>query len=51
MDVGLQQSLHHFTWTNSTKLSANTSSLYMDARLSPVSLTYYGLYMESANYT
>ncbi|KAJ6314329.1 hypothetical protein OIU78_017907 [Salix suchowensis] len=40
-----------YIWTNSTKLSANTSSLYMDARLSPLSLTYYGLCMESGNYT
>ncbi|KAF9666679.1 hypothetical protein SADUNF_Sadunf16G0253800 [Salix dunnii] len=34
-----------------TKLSANTSLLYMDARLSPISLTYYGFCMESGNYT
>ena len=40
-----------YIWTNATKLSAKTSSLYMDARLSPVSLTYYGLCMESGNYT
>ncbi|KAG5254844.1 leucine-rich repeat receptor serine/threonine-protein kinase [Salix suchowensis] len=40
-----------YIWTNSTKLSANTSSLYMDARLSPLALTYYGLCMESGNYT
>ncbi|KAF9666672.1 hypothetical protein SADUNF_Sadunf16G0253100 [Salix dunnii] len=40
-----------YIWTNATKLYANTSSLYMDARLSPVSLTYYGLCMESGNYT
>ncbi|KAG5254880.1 leucine-rich repeat receptor serine/threonine-protein kinase [Salix suchowensis] len=40
-----------YIWTNSTKLSANTSSLYMDARLSPLSLTYYGFCMESGNYT
>ncbi|KAF9666677.1 hypothetical protein SADUNF_Sadunf16G0253600 [Salix dunnii] len=35
---------------NATKLSANTSLLYMDARLSPISLTYYGFCMESGNY-
>ncbi|KAG5254840.1 leucine-rich repeat receptor serine/threonine-protein kinase [Salix suchowensis] len=40
-----------YTWTNATKLSANTSSLYMDARLSPTSLTYYGFCMGSGNYT
>uniref|UniRef100_A0A6N2LKH1 non-specific serine/threonine protein kinase n=1 Tax=Salix viminalis TaxID=40686 RepID=A0A6N2LKH1_SALVM len=40
-----------YIWTNSTKLSANTSSLYMDARLSSLSLTYYGFCMGSGNYT
>jgi hypothetical protein len=40
-----------YTWTNSTKLSANTSALYMDARLSPISLTYYGFCMGSGSYT
>lgn len=40
-----------FTWTNATKLSANTSALYMDARLSPISLTYYGFCMGSGSYT
>uniref|UniRef100_A0A2K2CAE8 non-specific serine/threonine protein kinase n=1 Tax=Populus trichocarpa TaxID=3694 RepID=A0A2K2CAE8_POPTR len=40
-----------YTWTNATKLSANTSSLYMDARLSPISLTYYGFCMGSGSYT
>jgi len=40
-----------YTWTNATKLSANTSALYMDARLSPISLTYYGFCMGSGSYT
>ncbi|XP_011002767.1 PREDICTED: probable leucine-rich repeat receptor-like serine/threonine-protein kinase At3g14840 [Populus euphratica] len=40
-----------YTWTNATKLSANTSALYMDARLSPTSLTYYGFCMGSGSYT
>jgi hypothetical protein len=40
-----------YTWTNATKLSANTSALYMDARVSPISLTYYGFCMGSGSYT
>ncbi|CAK7351855.1 unnamed protein product [Dovyalis caffra] len=40
-----------FTGTNATKLSANTSALYMDARLAPISLTYYGFCMGNGNYT
>ncbi|XP_052311111.1 probable leucine-rich repeat receptor-like serine/threonine-protein kinase At3g14840 [Populus trichocarpa] len=40
-----------YTWTNATKLSANTSALYMDARLSPISLTYYGFCMGNGSYT
>lgn len=40
-----------YTWTITTKLSANTSALYMDARLSPLSLTYYGFCMGNGNYT
>ncbi|XP_050218909.1 probable leucine-rich repeat receptor-like serine/threonine-protein kinase At3g14840 [Mercurialis annua] len=37
--------------TNTTKLSPNTSALYTDARLSPLSLTYYGFCMGNGNYT
>ncbi|CAK7351851.1 unnamed protein product [Dovyalis caffra] len=39
------------SWTNSAKLSANTSALYMDARLAPISLTYYGFCMGNGSYT
>jgi hypothetical protein len=34
-----------------TLTNANTSALYMDARLSPISLTYYGFCMGSGSYT
>ncbi|KAF2286151.1 hypothetical protein GH714_011001 [Hevea brasiliensis] len=40
-----------YTCTNSTELSAGASALYMDARLSPLSLTYYGFCMGNGNYT
>ncbi|TYI96146.1 hypothetical protein E1A91_D01G050000v1 [Gossypium mustelinum] len=40
-----------YIWTNSSKLSMNDSRLYMNARLSPISLTYYGFCMISGNYT
>ncbi|EEF37838.1 ATP binding protein, putative [Ricinus communis] len=40
-----------YIWTNTTKLYAGTSALYMDARLSPISLTYYGFCMGNGNYT
>nr|AMM43084.1 LRR-RLK [Vernicia montana] len=38
-----------FTWTNTAK--PGTSALYTDARLSPISLTYYGFCMGNGNYT
>ncbi|XP_048235064.1 probable leucine-rich repeat receptor-like serine/threonine-protein kinase At3g14840 isoform X7 [Ricinus communis] len=40
-----------YTWTNTTKLSSGISALYTDARLSPLSLTYYGFCMGNGNYT
>ncbi|PPR81260.1 hypothetical protein GOBAR_AA39454 [Gossypium barbadense] len=40
-----------YIWTNSSNLSMNDSRLYMNARLSPISLTYYGFCMISGNYT
>lgn len=40
-----------YIWTNSSKLSMNDSRLYMNARLSPISLTYYGFCMGNGNYT
>uniref|UniRef100_A0A5B6ZHZ7 non-specific serine/threonine protein kinase n=1 Tax=Davidia involucrata TaxID=16924 RepID=A0A5B6ZHZ7_DAVIN len=38
-----------FIWTNTSSISAN-NSLYMDARLSPLSLTYYGYCLQNGNY-
>ncbi|XP_022717350.1 probable leucine-rich repeat receptor-like serine/threonine-protein kinase At3g14840 isoform X2 [Durio zibethinus] len=40
-----------YTWTNSSKLSMDGSQLYMTARLSPISLTYYGFCLGDGNYT
>ncbi|KAE8680080.1 putative leucine-rich repeat receptor-like serine/threonine-protein kinase [Hibiscus syriacus] len=40
-----------YIWTNSSKLSMNDSRLYMNARLSPISLAYYGFCMGNGNYT
>ncbi|KAF3442364.1 hypothetical protein FNV43_RR16280 [Rhamnella rubrinervis] len=40
----------YFT-TNSTRLSMTNPELYMSARLSPISLTYYGFCMGNGNYT
>ncbi|KAA8526742.1 hypothetical protein F0562_009029 [Nyssa sinensis] len=40
-----------FIWTNTSSISVNNSELYMDARLSPLSLTYYGFCLQNGNYT
>ncbi|KAK8648293.1 hypothetical protein V6N13_129051 [Hibiscus sabdariffa] len=40
-----------YIWTNSSKLSMNDSRLYMNARLSPLYLTYYAFCMGNGNYT
>ncbi|THF94437.1 hypothetical protein TEA_007638 [Camellia sinensis var. sinensis] len=37
--------------TNTSRLSMRNSELYMDARLSPTSLTYYGFCLINGNYT
>lgn len=37
--------------TNTSRLLMNDSQLYMQARLSPISLTYYGFCMGNGNYT
>ncbi|KAI8012681.1 putative leucine-rich repeat receptor-like serine/threonine-protein kinase [Camellia lanceoleosa] len=37
--------------TNMSRLSMRNSELYMDARLSPISLTYYGFCLLNGNYT
>ncbi|KAF7112932.1 hypothetical protein RHSIM_RhsimUnG0177900 [Rhododendron simsii] len=39
-----------FTSTNSSRLYVNNLDLYMDARISPISLTYYGYCLEKGNY-
>ncbi|KAK2986541.1 hypothetical protein RJ640_004291 [Escallonia rubra] len=40
-----------YIWTNTSQLSVNNSNLYVDARLSPISLTYYGFCLINGNYT
>ncbi|XWS27389.1 hypothetical protein CRYUN_Cryun26dG0111000 [Craigia yunnanensis] len=40
-----------YTWTNASKLSMNDSQLYTNARLSPISLTYYGFCLGNGNYS
>ncbi|KAG5551520.1 hypothetical protein RHGRI_009816 [Rhododendron griersonianum] len=40
-----------FTLTNLSILSMKNSELYMDARISPISLTYYGFCLVNGNYT
>lgn len=45
-------STDHFTSsTNSSRLSMANAQLYMTARLSPISLTYYGFCLLNGNYT
>jgi hypothetical protein len=43
----------YYTWSNTTKLAVdnNDPKLYMDARVSPNSLTYYGFCLGNGNYT
>ncbi|XP_057457765.1 probable leucine-rich repeat receptor-like serine/threonine-protein kinase At3g14840 [Lotus japonicus] len=43
----------YYTWSNTTKLSVDNAEakLYMDARVSPNSLTYYGFCLGNGNYT
>nr|XP_027127000.1 probable leucine-rich repeat receptor-like serine/threonine-protein kinase At3g14840 [Coffea arabica] len=40
-----------YIWTNNTGISGTNSGLYTEARLSPLSLTYYGFCMQNGNYT
>ncbi|XP_061360636.1 probable leucine-rich repeat receptor-like serine/threonine-protein kinase At3g14840 [Gastrolobium bilobum] len=48
-DSGL---VDYYTWSNNTtKLVMDNAELYMDARVSPLSLTYYGFCMGNGNYT
>ncbi|XP_061361986.1 probable leucine-rich repeat receptor-like serine/threonine-protein kinase At3g14840 [Gastrolobium bilobum] len=41
----------YYTWSNTTKLAVDNAELYMDARVSPNSLTYYGFCLGNGNYT
>ncbi|XP_068499753.1 probable leucine-rich repeat receptor-like serine/threonine-protein kinase At3g14840 [Phaseolus vulgaris] len=41
----------YYTWSNTTKLDNNNDELYMDARVSPLSLTYYAFCMGNGSYT
>ncbi|CAL5403101.1 unnamed protein product [Camellia sinensis] len=43
--------LKTYIWTNTSRLSVKNSELYMNARLSPLSLTYYGFCLQNGNYT
>ncbi|XP_048444585.1 probable leucine-rich repeat receptor-like serine/threonine-protein kinase At3g14840 isoform X2 [Pyrus x bretschneideri] len=40
-----------FIWNNETRLSMTDPQLYMNARLSPISLTYFGFCLGNGNYT
>ncbi|KAJ7981872.1 LRR receptor-like kinase [Quillaja saponaria] len=40
-----------YTWSNLSRLSITNSELYMNARISPISLTYYGFCLGNGNYT
>ncbi|KAJ7981865.1 putative Kinase [Quillaja saponaria] len=40
-----------YTWENSSRLSITNSELYVNARISPISLTYYGFCLGNGNYT
>ncbi|KAL6202015.1 hypothetical protein ACLB2K_025726 [Fragaria x ananassa] len=40
-----------FIWTNSSRLSITNPQLYLNARLSPISLTYYGFCLGNGIYT
>ncbi|XP_061361929.1 probable leucine-rich repeat receptor-like serine/threonine-protein kinase At3g14840 isoform X2 [Gastrolobium bilobum] len=41
----------YYKWSNTTKLAVDNANLYMDARVSPNSLTYYGFCLGNGNYT
>ncbi|XP_045801009.1 probable leucine-rich repeat receptor-like serine/threonine-protein kinase At3g14840 [Trifolium pratense] len=40
----------YYTWSNKTNLSMENAELYMDARVSPLTLTYYGFCLGNGNY-
>ncbi|CAJ1957661.1 unnamed protein product [Sphenostylis stenocarpa] len=41
----------YYTWSNTTELDMNNGELYMDARVSALSLTYYAFCMGNGSYT
>ncbi|XP_061351363.1 probable leucine-rich repeat receptor-like serine/threonine-protein kinase At3g14840 [Gastrolobium bilobum] len=41
----------YYTWSNKSRLPMVNSELYMTARVSPISLTYYGFCLGNGNYT
>ncbi|KAJ1389313.1 Serine/threonine-protein kinase, active site [Sesbania bispinosa] len=41
----------YYVWQNQSRLSMTDAELYMDARVSPISLTYYGFCLGNGNYT
>ncbi|KAL2594565.1 hypothetical protein AAZV13_12G196600 [Glycine max] len=43
--------LDYYTWSNTTKLAMDNGELYMDARVSALSLTYYAFCMGNGSYT
>ncbi|CAJ2659529.1 unnamed protein product [Trifolium pratense] len=48
-DTGLK--VDYYTWSNKTNLAMENAELYTDARVSPLSLTYYGFCLGNGNYT
>ena len=41
----------YYTWLNQSQLFLADAEIYMDARVSPISLTYYGFCLGNGNYT
>jgi hypothetical protein len=48
---GIQSTAYDYIAKNGSMLKINDSELYMDARLSPLSLTYYARCLAKGNYT
>lgn len=46
-----RESGDYYTWTNDSTLSMTNAELYMNARVSPLSLSYYGFCLGNGNYT
>ncbi|CAI9784273.1 unnamed protein product [Fraxinus pennsylvanica] len=46
-----ERSRDSYIWENVSSISGQDPQLYMNARLSPLSLTYYGFCLENGNYT